>query len=257
MIKHSMIARLTRRQGGQALISILVFMAIGSLVLAPLLNYIGTALVVGQVFQNEAEDYYSADAGIIDAQWQIENDRLTTLFPTWNSLKYGAPSWGDSIAGETEQGWYTLSDSGNPTQVNSRGVSVQIKNRWVVHGITTPSAADAEDIITDNGSHLWVVGRDTGIIQPSSGAPQAREFEFVILYNPVVGENLSIVSFGAWLPPGFTYDASRGVTVNGSVYNDAIFTSVPEYGGTSLVWTLNAPTLFSAMPSVNTGHISA
>jgi hypothetical protein len=252
MNKYSMLSRLMRRKSGQALISILVLMAIGAIILTPVLDYIGTALITGGVFQEKAEDYYSADAGIIDGQWQIDNDRLAVIFPAWNPLKYGDPAWG-STGPDGKLGWYAISDAGSPTQVNSRDVSVQIKNRWVVHGISAPSVADATTIVTTNGAHLWVVGRDTGIIDQTSGLSDAREFQISIFFNPVGNEQLRIVSFGAWLPPGFTYDTARGVDINGSIYNGATFTSVPEFGGTSLVWTLNTATLFQDMPSVNTG----
>ncbi|AKG54138.1 hypothetical protein DGWBC_1503 [Dehalogenimonas sp. WBC-2] len=244
-MKYSLPSRLMRRQRGQALISILVFIAIGAIILTPVLNYIGTSLIVGEVFQEKTDDYYSADAGIVDAQWQIKNDRLSIVFPSpnyYNQYNFGTPTWGATVEGK--KGWYYPSDVGNyngshKAEINDRNVAVRIMNLWAPSNITVPSAATAQSIAENY--KLIVTGNDTGQLD-TSGDSSGRKYEISITYYPEAGENLTIRTIGIWLPPGFIdySDTSNVIQVNGSNYaSSASRSESPNAGGTAILWTLN------------------
>lgn len=59
---------------GQAMILVLVLLVLGSLIIAPLLGFMGTGLLAGQVFENRMAEFYAADAGVEDALWKLIND---------------------------------------------------------------------------------------------------------------------------------------------------------------------------------------
>jgi len=74
-----------RDEKGQALILALILLLIGGLIIAPLLGYMSTGLIVGQVHEKRMNELYAADAGIEDALWKIKNDQvLAEYFLTVN-----------------------------------------------------------------------------------------------------------------------------------------------------------------------------
>jgi len=63
-----------RDERGQALVLTIILLLLGSLIIAPLLGFMSTGLIVGQVFEKKTEGLYAADAGVEDAIWKIMND---------------------------------------------------------------------------------------------------------------------------------------------------------------------------------------
>ena len=88
--------KLMRNEKGQALPIVLVLLLIGGLFTAPLLGYMGTGLIAGQVHEDRMEELYAADAGVEDAIYKIISDNASL-----QSLDEG-----DSYS-------YTLTDSVN------------------------------------------------------------------------------------------------------------------------------------------------
>jgi hypothetical protein len=64
---------LIRGEKGQALILALILLAVGGLIIAPLLSYMGTGLITGEVYEAKTDELYAADAGVEDAVWRIPN----------------------------------------------------------------------------------------------------------------------------------------------------------------------------------------
>lgn len=56
---------------GIILLSALVFLAIGTIMLIPLLGYMNTGLKAERSYENKMEELYGADAGVEDAIWQV------------------------------------------------------------------------------------------------------------------------------------------------------------------------------------------
>jgi len=64
---------LGRDEKGQALILVVILMLLGSLIIAPLLGFMSTGLIVGQVYEVKMKGLYAANAGIEDAMWKLLN----------------------------------------------------------------------------------------------------------------------------------------------------------------------------------------
>ncbi len=57
---------------GQAFILVLILLVLGSLIITPLLAYMSSGLIVGQMHVRMTHEAYAADAGVEDAVWQIK-----------------------------------------------------------------------------------------------------------------------------------------------------------------------------------------
>jgi hypothetical protein len=64
----------SKNEQGSVFITALIILIFGSLVLGPLLSYIGTGINTSKVFEEEVAEYYDADAGIEEAILQLQND---------------------------------------------------------------------------------------------------------------------------------------------------------------------------------------
>ncbi len=261
MKKYSQLAKLMRHQSGVILVYVLVFIAIVALTLPPLLNYVNTDYKSGRVYQEKADDFYTADAGIQDARWQIQNGRLSTIYLSpniYNQFDFSAnPPWHETGLASTEYGVYYPSTTGvynvsNKAAVNDRNVKVAIKNVWVVSNVNVPDTSteitQALGIIQT--AKLVVVGSDPqGMVDAN-----ARKFQVELTYYPASGENLYVTTIGVWLPPGFSYypvDGTHPFQMNGQTYNPGTPTISQFAGGTSVLWTLPANTLFKNLPGIN------
>ncbi|MBA7674943.1 hypothetical protein ES703_83171 [subsurface metagenome] len=56
------------------LVIVLVMMAMGSLLMVPLLNYVSTSLKTGGMIEEKIKGLYAAEVGVEDALWKIKND---------------------------------------------------------------------------------------------------------------------------------------------------------------------------------------
>jgi len=68
------VKRLIGGEKGQALVLALIILALGGLIIGPLLAYINTGLTAGGVYERKAGELYAADAGVEDAIWKIQNN---------------------------------------------------------------------------------------------------------------------------------------------------------------------------------------
>ena len=69
-----LLREINKRESGQALISVLILLLLGSLIIAPLLAYMGTGVKAGQVYEKKMDEVYAADAGVDDAIYKIIQD---------------------------------------------------------------------------------------------------------------------------------------------------------------------------------------
>ncbi len=68
------ISTLIKNEGGQALLLVLALLGVGSIMLAPMLSFMGTGLETGRVYEAKAMEIYAADSGVEDAIWKIQNE---------------------------------------------------------------------------------------------------------------------------------------------------------------------------------------
>jgi hypothetical protein len=71
LIKTIINSAAVKSQRGYALILVLIVLFVGSLIIAPLLSFMGTGIISGMVHERRTDELYSADAGIEDAFHEI------------------------------------------------------------------------------------------------------------------------------------------------------------------------------------------
>ena len=63
--------KLIRNEQGQALIFALIMLAVGCLIVVPLLAFMSTGLMAAQTVEEKMDELYAADAGVEDAAHKI------------------------------------------------------------------------------------------------------------------------------------------------------------------------------------------
>ena len=217
-------------QNGQILLLTLLLVLVSSLMLTPLLSYMGTGLKTGQVFEQKTERLYAADSGIDDGKWQIKYGHLETTCPTYSPYDFGS-SWS-----------YNL-----PEEVNNQTVAVSVQNAWVPAGSpadptsplnTPPDPAQAARIITGQSGHPPKIIITSNITGQYTDCAHPGTIEVNVQYYPEAGDNLTISDLGIWLPPGFTYRNDLGSNLDSFDSNRApdVFN---QAGGTAVLWQFN------------------
>ena len=79
------VKRILRDEKGAALVMVLLLLLVSGLITAPLLSYMGTGLLAGEVYEARTAELYAVDAGVEDAVWKIQQG-VVKLFP-------GDPEW--------------------------------------------------------------------------------------------------------------------------------------------------------------------
>jgi Tfp pilus assembly protein PilX len=102
------VKRALSAQKGQALVLVLVLVLLAGLIIAPLLNLMGTGIKTNSVFENRTAYLYAADAGVQDAVWQLKHGNFvpTAGFP--------ATSPALTVNGKTENVTISLFDALTP-----------------------------------------------------------------------------------------------------------------------------------------------
>ena len=67
------VKRLIKDEKGAALAMALILLLIGGLMAAPLLSFMGTGILSGEVYEARTAELYAVDAGVEDAIWKIQN----------------------------------------------------------------------------------------------------------------------------------------------------------------------------------------
>ena len=70
------VKRIIRDQTGRVMEMVLVLLVTSGLTAAPLLSYMGTGLLTGEVYEARTAELYAADAGVEDAIWKIQNGEV-------------------------------------------------------------------------------------------------------------------------------------------------------------------------------------
>ena len=86
----TIVRRLARDEKGAALVLVLILLLISGLIIGPLLSYMGTGLITGEVYEKRTAELYAADAGVEDAIWKIQHGE-TPVCPA-------DPEWSYNIA---------------------------------------------------------------------------------------------------------------------------------------------------------------
>ena len=111
--------RLIRDERGAAMVLALILLVVGGLIIAPLMGFMSTGLIAGEVYERRMDELYAADAGVEDAIWRIQQGDVPVC--------PGDPYWS-----------YTI-----PDVVNGKSIEVSIE--YVGEGtykITSIAATD-------------------------------------------------------------------------------------------------------------------
>ncbi len=222
-----------RNEQGQALPIILILMVIGGLIIAPLLSYVSSGLLVGQTYEAMADELYAADAGVEDGLWQITYNHLDELFSSQGYDPYDYATEYDYPASY-------------PVVVNGMDVDVTIENVWVPD-IGEPDVDEANQLI--GAGKLIITGNV--VEDPVEGKKQQTKIYY---YQDDDDGELQINTIGIWIPPGFNYDETGECTLetylDGNPSADYSREIYPHCGGEAVVWTLTN-TYFADLPNVD------
>jgi hypothetical protein len=224
---------------GQTLVMVIILLLVSSIVVVPLLQFMGTGIKASNTHENKMNELYAADAGIEDAKWQIKSGNIetdNTTFPSYSAYNF-TTTWP-----------YTLSQPVN----GITPVSVNITNVWIPKDITPSSESEARNIIQDQKLVVTGTTQQTGI--NVSGTYISR-YTIKITYTPASGENLAINNIGIWLPPGYeyftdnnTYKSNLESTSLAAQYRSTPAPYTPWAGNLAVIWTYSTPPLFNDFP---------
>ena len=164
--------QLRKDEAGYALIWVLVVLILAGIILVPLLLLMTAGLTSSHHHEERMVRFYSADAGIEDAAYKIQNDD--------ENLPQNA---GDTYP-------YQIED------VNGYQIDVTIENLWILTGLEDDSNG------TTPHSELVTVGQITEFDEEEGTGTYWIEFS----YDGSQGE-LKIDRVGAWLPEGLLVPA--------------------------------------------------
>jgi len=219
--------RLARDEKGQALMLTLLLLLIGSLIVTPVLSFMGTGVKSGRVYEQKDNEIYAADAGVEDAMWHIRYDTMDDLL--------GAAGYSPYDYSTTYPYPYNLF-------INGENVTVTIQNVWIPKDIATPSPSAANQTIEDE--KLMIIG------YPDAAA---STYDIKIVYYYQGSCALNVKTIGIWLASGFEYtEYSGSCSLQGQTFYRAPTISLYK-GGCAVVWNFpaspNYPLLNSFPPN--------
>ncbi len=212
MIKNEL-NKLVKEEKGQAFILVLILLLVGGLIIAPLLGFMSTGLLAGQMHEAKMEGFYAADAGIEDALYKIINNDA-------------------SLPALLDDSWsYDLRDeSDNLIYINGNRVQVEILME--------------ENIATFLSG---LVGSEPGVHEEWTTIVDdavAGEYTITVTWAPTDPdkpghENKSISGVGVWFRGDYEYVAgsASGITDDYPNYEPLPFETEEYKGGTAFIWT--------------------
>ena len=202
---------------------ILILLLIGMVIITPVLQFMGTGVTSGRVYEQKIGEIYAADAGVEDALWHIRYDFVEDLLgEDYDEYDYSS----------TYPYPYDLN-------VNDKDVEVTIQNMWIPKDIAMPSPSVARQIIEDE--KLIIIGYP--------GTEESTYVIKIVYYWETTQErdNLRAETIGLWLSPGFEYDDNCSLA---GYYSDE---DISLYkGGYAVVWDFDSVPL-KDFPDVDNG----
>ncbi len=217
-LRHFFRSRLSSGEAGQALILVLIFLTLGSLTLVPTLTHISTALKTGEVYEQNTNELYTADAGIEDSLWRIKYDFMGSGYNPYD-FETAWPYQTDGLNGMTAN--FTISNVWFPTNVS----------------ITDPYDPGFIDLTADEARQMI----DSKKLVVAGSALPGQPYRVLVDFNPDVGDNLTVKSIGVWLPRGFNYTGNCTLQAVGQPRKPDQVTSTEAPGGWTVVWSYDAP----------------
>jgi hypothetical protein len=175
---------LGKGESGLVLIWALILMAIGMILLVPVLELAGTSLRAAQIHETKTLGFYAADAGLQEALSRIRVADSIEGFELPESS-------GDQVS-------YSLED-----EINGRQVDVTIEGVWLLGDIESD----------ENG---MMPHQELALVQSASGFGGGNgSYTIELSYDGSAGM-LKVERVAAWLPASFSYVAgsASGITTD-------------------------------------------
>jgi len=166
---RDILSRLSREQTGMGFILVLIFLLLGSLTIAPILNYMAAGIAAAMTYEDKSLELYAADAGIEDAIWQIN-------------------SHAQELPGAGEDPWEYTAGTVN---TNAVAVSIDYINKTTYKIISTATGADGSNTVVRSyvehfGDYSYIL--DNAIISNGDIVIQpGGEVSGKVWYNPEQG----------------------------------------------------------------------
>jgi len=142
--------RLKVEQSGQALVLALALLGVGSLLIAPMLFFMGTGLDAGVIIEDKTDELYDADAGVMDAIWKINNATEVPGLPMSTDdppLVYSIPILNSEVDEEIDIILEFINyDNGGIYRVRSWVGDTVVDNETMIEAIITTVWLDYSDI---------------------------------------------------------------------------------------------------------------
>jgi len=179
----------------------LILLVVGGLIIAPLMGFMSTGLIVGQVFEKKMDGLYAADAGVEDAMWKIKNNPPAT-YPDSYELPADVNEMLVSIVMEEVTTFYTLDVGGGgphnyyfelesepvlPPYYDA-GEDDYIYEWWLILTNKTHQPVKVERIIVSYSTELEYLSglHDEDIVGLKSGSFESFTTEFTYLASTTI-----------------------------------------------------------------------
>ena len=249
------ISRRFRSQQGQALVVALIFLAVGAIMIPPLLMLMGSALVQGTTFENRTTGLYAADAGIEQAIWYLDPEN-SPLIPGGLPTNIGETRTlpGISIDGRTvsvtlsyltEDTYQIMSTSTSPTEtISVTAVISETFNNYT--GILNHVITSQGDYIIQGGqaSVTPTTGDNAPIAYYEGPWPNINELSTFYYVNttPYTSATLNLADYPAGVPEILRLGTLDIVATSNAVYTlqgDVYITGDTLIGMTGSNFTLD------------------
>lgn len=191
--------QINKKQNGEILVLSMIVVALCSLIIVSLVNFMGTGVKTVRLFKEKNEQLYAADAGIQKGIWLIQSGTIpkdidfTQTYPAFT--------------------------------VNGYDVVVTVNYVWILSGIADPVYGPHNqwiDVQTSGNPDITGVYTISLSYNDVSGNPG----------------NKKVDQMGVWLPAGFDYvaDSANDPSFSGNMVTKEP-SVIRIHGGTSIKWT--------------------
>ncbi|MEA1872661.1 MAG: hypothetical protein U9M91_04645, partial [Chloroflexota bacterium] len=183
----TIVKQLIRDEKGASLVMVLILLLIGGLIIGPLLSYMGTGLITGEVYERRTAELYAADAGVEDAIWKIQRGEVPVCSSdpsrSYNitdvngkrveyTIEYvGAATYKITSVAVTADGGNTAAITGTAIESYVSALSMNF-SALLDHAIVSYDTIEVKPGNVVNGD-VWLPDEDDLSIKPSSIEPEA------------------------------------------------------------------------------------
>ena len=211
--------------GFSTLVLVLVIMAVGAIIITPILAFVVVGTKAGETHDRNTDRFYAADAGIQDGLWCVSSGDYADDRPGWKG------TWDESVYSSDPLSY-------SVPAVNGCDVTVTIRPVWLLSGVEEPSATQQR---TPN------TGLST-VTSPLGGG----KLQVVIIMDTALQSTTKIKRIGVWIPEGCQYTMGSSDLEKLDHGNAAYCVpTVSDWkNGHKIVFEYATPVSFTSLPNV-------